>query len=86
LGYIERGQIPVEPSAPSFSRDIRPLFRAADIEAMAFVFDLSAYEDVREYAEEIFDRLADGTMPCDGRWSGDAVRRFREWIDGGMLR
>ena len=52
---------------------------------MAFVFDLSAYEDVREYAEEIFDRLTDGTMPCDGRWPGDAVRRFREWIDGGML-
>jgi hypothetical protein len=51
---------------------------------MAFVFDLSAYEDVREYGEEIFDRLAEGTMPCDGPWPEDAVLRFRKWIDSGM--
>jgi hypothetical protein len=51
---------------------------------MAFVFDLAAYDDVREYAGEILDRLEDETMPCDGAWERDRVDRFREWIDGGM--
>lgn len=49
----------------SFERDILPFFRARDIEAMSFAFDLSSYEDVCENAEEIHSRLADGTMPCD---------------------
>jgi hypothetical protein len=29
----------------SFERDIFPLFRARDIEAMSFAFDLSSYEE-----------------------------------------
>jgi len=49
----------------SFERDIFPLFRAQDIEAMSFAFDLSSHDDVCENAEEIHSRLADGTMPCD---------------------
>jgi hypothetical protein len=43
-------------------------------------------EDVREYAEEIHTRLAEGTMPCDGPWSAEDVERFRRWIDAGMPR
>jgi hypothetical protein len=69
---------------PSFQGDIRPLFRAEDVEAMSFAFDLSSYEDVRTYAEDVFDRLADGSMPCDGPWPEDQVARFRTWIDAGM--
>jgi hypothetical protein len=68
----------------SFGRDIRPLFRAEDVEAMAFVFDLGSYADVRLYAEDIHDRLAEGSMPCDGAWPPPQVARFREWIDGGL--
>ena len=49
----------------SFERDVLPLFRSEDVEAMSFAFDLSSYEDVCENAEEIHSRLADGTMPCD---------------------
>jgi hypothetical protein len=41
----------------SFERDIFPLFRARDIEAMSFAFDLSSYEDVCDNAEEIHSRL-----------------------------
>lgn len=67
----------------SFERDIFPLFRARDIEAMSFAFDLSSYEDVCENAEEIHSRLADGTMPCDAPRPGD-VERVRRWIDAGM--
>jgi hypothetical protein len=65
----------------SFERDIRPLFRQQDVEAMDFVFDLTSYDDVRTYAEDIYDRLAEGTMPCDAPWPKDRVRLFREWID-----
>jgi hypothetical protein len=68
----------------SFEEDIRPLFRTEDIEAMAFAFDLSSYEDVCEHAEEIYERLADGTMPCDAPWPEEHVELFRAWIDEGM--
>jgi hypothetical protein len=68
----------------SFETDIRPLFRAEDAGAMSWAFDLAAYADVREHAESIYDRLADGSMPCDQPWPEDQVQRFRDWIDAGM--
>ena len=67
----------------SFERDIRPLFRPSDVDEMSFAFDLSSYEDVRANAEDIYERLADGSMPCDQAWSTDDVERFRTWIDNG---
>ena len=70
----------------SFERDIRPLFRSEDIEEMSWAFDLSSFKEVRERADEIHTRLADGTMPCDGPWPETDVDRFREWIDAGMPR
>lgn len=68
---------------PAFTRDIRPLFRAEDVEVMSFAFDLSSYEDVKTFAEEIYERLAEGTMPCDRAWPAEQVQRFRNWIDAG---
>jgi hypothetical protein len=70
-------------AAPQFERDIRPLFRSEDADAMSFAFDLSSYEDVRENAEAICDHLADGTMPCDAPWPEGDVERFRAWIAAG---
>jgi hypothetical protein len=70
----------------SFENDIRPLFRADDAEAMSWAFDLASYEDVREHAEDIYRRLADGSMPCDEPWPDEQVQRFRDWIDAGMPR
>ncbi|HYZ77734.1 MAG TPA: hypothetical protein VE596_10230 [Gaiellaceae bacterium] len=67
----------------SFERDIRPLFRPSDVDEMSFAFDLSSYDDVRDNAELIYERLADGSMPCDDQWPPDDVERFRRWIDGG---
>jgi hypothetical protein len=67
----------------TFARDIRPLFRDRDIRSMTFAFDLSSYEDVRANAEGIYERLAAGTMPCDGPWPAEDVDRFRTWIDTG---
>lgn len=71
-------------AAPSFARDIAPLFREGDVESMLFAFDLREYEDVRENADEIHERLEDGTMPCDEEWPSDRVALFRAWIDAGM--
>jgi hypothetical protein len=67
----------------SFETDIRPLFRPQDIEEMSWAFDLSSYEDVKQHAEAIHGRLADGSMPCDGPWEDEQVERFRAWIDAG---
>ena len=73
----------MEGQGPGFERDIRPLFRPGDVDAMSFAFDLASYEDVRANAEEIYERLEDGSMPCDSRWPREQVERFREWIDSG---
>lgn len=70
----------------SFAQDIRSMFREKDVEEMKDIsgFDLSNYEDVREWAQNIYDRIADGTMPCDGPWPEERLARFKEWIDQGM--
>jgi hypothetical protein len=67
----------------SFEQDIRPLFRPEDVNAMDWAFDLSSYDDVKENAEDIYDRLANGTMPCDRAWPAEQVQLFRAWIDAG---
>ncbi len=71
-------------SPPSFKRDIEPLFRTEDVESMLFAFDLRSYDDVRENADEIFERLEDGSMPCDEIWPQTQIERFRAWIAGDM--
>ena len=73
-----------EQLTPTFEQDIRPLFRPMDVEEMSFAFDLSSYDEVRENAEEIYQRLANGTMPCDAPWPEEDRDRFRAWIDAGM--
>ena len=69
----------------SYERDIRPLFRDRDLNSMSFAFDLASYNDVRGNAQAIYERLADGSMPCDGSWPAENVERFRTWIDNGSL-
>ena len=67
----------------SYERDIRPLFRDRDVSSMSFAFDLASYGDVRGNAQAIYERLANGSMPCDGSWPAEKVERFRSWIDNG---
>jgi hypothetical protein len=67
----------------TYEQNIRQLFRDRDIQSMSFAFDLSSYDDVRANAEAIYERLAAGTMPCDGAWPAEDVERFRTWIDNG---
>lgn len=67
----------------SFAQDIRPLFRDDDVKEMKYAFDLSRYQDVKANAQGIYERLADGSMPCDGAWSADQIALFRRWMDEG---
>jgi hypothetical protein len=71
-------------SAPGFARDIRPLFRESDRDAMMFAFDLWDYNDVCTNAQDILERLADGSMPSDGEWPDQQITQFRRWIEVGM--
>jgi hypothetical protein len=73
-----------ESGALSFTRDIRPLFRESDRDSMLFGFDLWDYLDVCTHAQEILERLADGTMPCDGEWPELHISQFRRWVEAGM--
>jgi hypothetical protein len=68
---------------PSFALNIRPLFRDKDVEEMAFAFDLSQYDEVKTNAQGIYDRLVDGSMPCDGAWAEDRIALFRQWMEEG---
>jgi hypothetical protein len=72
-----------EPHGLRFEADIRPLFRETDRNAMRGAFDLWTYADVVAHGEAIAQRLADGTMPCDGAWPSQRVDLFRRWLDAG---
>jgi hypothetical protein len=50
---------------------------------MRYAFDLSHHEDVKANADGIYERMADGTMPCDGAWPADQIALFRRWVDEG---
>jgi len=80
-----RSMTPVkgETTMPTFSQDIRPLFRDKDVSSMLQAFDLSNYDSVKAHAEAIYGRVADGTMPCDVAWPPERVALLRAWIDQG---
>lgn len=69
---------------PTFARDIKPLFREEDRDAMDFAFDLWEYNDVRDHADDILARIEDGTMPCDEEWPEERLELLRRWINAGM--
>ena len=46
--------------------DVKPLFRERDQRSMAFMFDLWDFDEVSEHADDILERVRDGSMPCDG--------------------
>ena len=68
----------------SYARDILPLFRESDRDSMVFAFDLWDYHDVCANAQDILERLADGSMPCDDEWPEEQITQFERWIEEGM--
>ncbi len=69
--------------AYGFEKDIKPLFREDDREAMEYAFDLWSYDDVKADAGLILERLEDQTMPCDAPWEEEKIQLFRGWIEHG---
>jgi hypothetical protein len=76
--------LPAPDEAVSFGSHIRPLFRERDRQSMTFAFDLWSSRDVRAHAADILERLANGSMPCDGAWAEDKIQVFRRWAESGM--
>lgn len=75
---------PPPPGPLSFAVDIKGLFRAVpDRSSMLFRLDLHKFEDVRDWADSILERLEDGSMPCDGNWPADRIAKFKQWIAEG---
>jgi hypothetical protein len=68
----------------SFEAHIKPLFRERDRKSMQFAFDLWDYDDVRDHADDIVDRIEDGSMPCDDPWPSEQVALLTRWVDSGM--
>jgi hypothetical protein len=56
----------------SFAADIKPLFRERDQRAMTFVFDLWAFEDVKEHAAR--SAADSGTDRCPAMVPGHRSR------------
>jgi hypothetical protein len=67
----------------SFEKDIRAMFREKDRQRMEWAFDLWRYEDVRDNAPGILERIEDGSMPCDEPWPPEQIERLRAWIAAG---
>jgi len=68
---------------PSFERDIKPLFREQDRAAMEFWADLWSYEEVKEEAAGILERIEDLSMPCDEPWDPERIQLLRDWVEQG---
>ena len=70
------------PDSTTFAH-IRPLFRESDRDAMEAWFDLWDWNDVRDNADAILERLEEGSMPCDEPWDDESVALFRRWLEAG---
>jgi hypothetical protein len=78
-------------NAVSFSRDIRPLFTAMDIEHMrraGVTLDDIVYMSDPEHAESVYQKLSGKQMPPpdsgEGPWPDANIQLFRDWMDGGF--
>ena len=68
----------------SFEKHIVTLFRQRDRRSMKFAFDLWAYDDVKQNAHAILERVRSGSMPCDTTWPPEQVDAFERWVNTGM--
>jgi hypothetical protein len=70
-------------SGLGFEADIKPLFREKDRQRMEWAFDLWDYDEVKENADAILERLEAGDMPCDEPWPEVQIETFRSWMRAG---
>ena len=66
--------------------DIRPLFPdSPDVDTMqGYGLDLSNYNAVKAKVAEIYEALANGSMPCDEPWPKERLALFKQWMDEGV--
>lgn len=72
--------------ALSYAKDIRPLFRAEDLDCMkpsGVELDDYAWISNAANAQLVYTVVADGSMPPDAPWPADRVALFKQWIDAG---
>ena len=79
-------ELPRPDEAVGFEQHVKPLFRERDRKSMKFAFDLWSYDDVRNNAQAILERVKAGTMPCDGAWPSKWVEVFERWTQSGMSK
>jgi hypothetical protein len=85
LGDAESAvELPEQGAPVSFEQHIRPLFRERDRKSMKFAFDLWSYDDAKQHAAAILERLQEGSMPCDGAWPEEKIEAFWRWTETGM--
>jgi hypothetical protein len=73
----------------SYTTDIRPLFRPADIQCMSrmgmHLGDPNWMCD-RDRAQAVYDKVSTGAMPPDKPWPAEWVTLFKQWMDEGRQR
>ena len=75
---------------PSFEKHIRQMFRTVDVESMVNMFDLSDYQTVKQFSNEILLCLKGeggrSVMPpisAGGPWPEEWITLFERWIQEG---
>ncbi|MFZ0523584.1 MAG: hypothetical protein WAL95_21330 [Candidatus Acidiferrales bacterium] len=76
----------------SFQTDIRPLFTQRDIEGMRKGFNLESYDEVKNHAAAIYDRIrgiGGAVMPPppprgEGPWPQSRIELFAKWMADGL--
>ena len=76
----------------SFQTDIRPLFTQRDIEGMRKGFNLESYDEVKNHAAAIYDRIrgiGGALMPPppprgEGPWPRSRIELFAKWMADGL--
>jgi truncated hemoglobin YjbI/CDGSH-type Zn-finger protein len=67
-----------------FEKHVKTFFRRRDRQSMRFAFDLWAYDEVKQNAHAILERVRNGSMPCDGAWPAEQTSAFERWVATGM--
>jgi hypothetical protein len=78
--------------AVTYSKEIRPLFRPIDVDHMkprGVLLDdvqwMTAVDNAGNHAnaDNVFSRLADGSMPPDEAWSPEKLDLYGQWMNDG---
>jgi hypothetical protein len=75
-------------AAPSFAKDIRPMFTEMDVDHMQGLgLDLNEYAEVKKSSDSIYAVVSGGSMPPPGsgesRWTSEMCDTFKRWQDAG---